>query len=691
MIPPSPHPDEPERLAILRRCHVLDTDAEPDFDGLVALAAAAARAPIALISLVDADRQWFKAHHGLDATETPRRISFCGHAILGEGDELIVPDARKDPRFADNPVVVGALQIVFYAGIPLRVGPRRLPLGTLCVIDHRPRQLEPQCLRQLHLLARQAELLFELRLRQRELEERLVETRRSEEQIQAVIGIMDGGLVVQRDDGSIISCNPAAERILGITADQMTGRSSLDPDWSATRGDGSPFPGPEHPAMVALRTGAPVRGVVMGVGTSAGARRWILINAQPTGRGSSGLPTGVVCSFTDITDLRAKEAELTRARDAAEAAARTKSEFLATMSHEIRTPMNGVIGLTEVLLGTELGAEQRELLGSIRHSGQALLEILNAVLDWSRIEAGRIEVECLPVEVNALVREVTTLLAPQATAKGVALDVRPLPALGGAMAMGDAGRIRQVLFNLIGNAIKFTSAGQVTVSVSVEPESGGCRVVIRDTGIGIAPDDLARLFQRFSQVDASTTRRFGGSGLGLAISRELIHAMGGSVAISSTPGEGTSLTVDLPAASAVSPVEDGPSTGRRAGMPPRSLRVLLAEDNLINRRVAVALLEREGHRVEVAFNGREAVRSHAGGSWDLVLMDVQMPEMDGLAATRAIRQTERQSGARPVRVVALTASAMPDQCAACLAAGMDEILTKPITSASLRAVLDRVA
>jgi len=440
--------------------------------------------------------------------------------------------------------------------------------------------------------------------------------------------------------------------------------------------------------------------VLVGALLHAGLRPQIYLPAQAveaTRLTSTAILIWAILAFTLIYESMNARAlrDLDEARADAHAASDAKGRFLANMSHEIRTPISGVIGTTELLLDTQLSAEQRELAGAALRSAHALLDIVNDVLDLSKIEAGKLAIETIDFAVDPVLDLVRDVFAVRAAEAGIELRIRRRPDVP-AWLRGDPVQLRHVLLNLVGNAVKFTPRGEVDVEVSSVPcPDGRCdvRFAVRDTGIGIPHDRIASLFDEFTQADGSTTRRFGGTGLGLTIARHLVALMGGSIEVTSRPGEGSTFSFRLP-------LEAGrPQTAQadaRLGADAANLalpeavsgRVLVVDDQPVNRTVVVRLLEKLGCTVDSAADGSEALAAVSKQEYDLVLMDCQMPVMDGFEATGQIR---RLGGAgQRVPIVALTANALAGDRERCLAAGMNDYLTKPIRRAQLETLVRRI-
>jgi PAS domain S-box-containing protein len=416
-----------------------------------------------------------------------------------------------------------------------------------------------------------------------------------------------------------------------------------------------------------------------------GSVRFVAASGQVE-RLRDGKIAGLFGVLQDVTSIKTAETDLREQKERAEEASRAKSDFLARMSHEIRTPMNGIIGFTTLVLDGELSAEQRRYVMLLRDAGRSLLAIINDILDFSKLEAGRIELERIPINLNALIDGALSIVRSDALPKGVALEVAQAADVP-PWVSGDPTRLRQTLLNLLTNALKFTEHGSVRVEVRPDADDPGLiRFEIADTGVGIAPEHRHLLFSDFSQLEPSTTRRYGGTGLGLAICKRLVEAMGGSIGVESTPGVGSTFwfTVALPAIAAPEP-----SAGDE---PPQSIgprRILVADDNGVNQLVVGNLLTRDGHEVVMVENGRQAVEALRNGSFDLVLMDMQMPVMDGIEATRAIRALPTPTGDVPI--VALTANAMAEQAERCRDAGMNAHLAKPVDRVLLRRAIARWA
>ena len=491
-------------------------------------------------------------------------------------------------------------------------------------------------------------------------------------------------LLVIRDSAfRIVKVNQAWETTLGYRIDELEGQpmlSFIHPDDVAA----------SHAEMRRMLVEREVKGRINRYRCRDGSYRHLEWRARREG----DLVYGV---GRDVTGRLVIETEMAAARVAAEAANKAKSDFLANMSHEIRTPLNGVIGVAAALAQCELSPPQREMVELILTSGATLERVVSDVLDFSKIEAGRLEIEVRPFDLHAELDGLLEMFRLHAEEKGLAFPVDYATGARGEF-LGDIVRIKQVLGNLVSNAIKFTTQGEVRVAIAIDEggDSQPCQLVleVRDTGIGFDGDAARKLFQRFSQADESITRRFGGTGLGLSICHAIVELMGGDIGVTSEPGHGSCfrVTLPLPRHQALEAYDrlDGPAPRPTSELEPgqadplHALRVLLAEDHVINQRVVELILAPVGAQLTIVENGAAAVEAFAAGAYDLVLMDMQMPVMDGLAATRAIRDFERTTPGRSrTPIVMLSANAMRQHSEDAKAAGADLHLAKPVTAASL--------
>ncbi|MES2570147.1 MAG: ATP-binding protein [Verrucomicrobiota bacterium] len=683
MIEPAIPPTEEERLKTLQALRILNSPSEERFDRITRIAAKLFDMPIAIITLVDTDRQWFKSIYGLPGKETPRSISFCGHAILGDST-FVVPNALADERFFDNPLVTGGPEIRFYAGRPIGTEDGN-KLGTLCVIDRKPRELSEAQLELLNDLA----MLAERELMAIQLQEALERIAESDLALREERQILDAFMqhspsvsFIKDSQGRNVFMNRCGEELFQVSAADLRGKR--DDEWLPAELAREIMVNDRH----VLATGQVSQFIEMLPMPNGERHKWLVFKF-PIVRDSGESFLGGV--GLDITVQKEHEEALHLAKEEAEKATRAKSQFLANMSHEVRTPLNGILGVNAMLLEAPLPPEQKHLAETVQFSAETLLSIVNDILEFSKIEAGHLHLDSEGFDLPDLLESIVDLHSARADQKGVALALRIDPATPKTV-HGDSGRLRQILNNLVSNAVKFSERGTVEIQAGAI-EADYVRFAVIDQGIGISEEAQGHVFDAFVQADNSTTRHFGGTGLGLSICRQLVELMGGEIGVESALGKGATFWFTIrfqPAAQTAlkEPVEEIDDSGVRLG--DRPLRVLLAEDNRVNRMVAIHQLITIGCEVESVENGEAALELLAHKEFDIVFMDCQMPIMDGYTATAEIRRRERDSK-RHTWIIAVTANAMNGERERCMEIGMDDYLSKPFRRDELLKLVRRIA
>lgn len=796
-------PNERERIARLKGLEILDSGPEGAFDELVAIAAAICEVPTALVSLIDDNRQWFKARLGFDKPSTPRKDAFCAEAILSDS-LLIIEDATKDPRFSSSPLVTEKPFVKFYAGAPL-ITDDKLVIGSLCILDYKPRTLSPAQQSALMALARQAVNQIELRKKLLSVKSTIDALGESERRFRLIADASPVLMWISDQAGNRTFSNAAWCEFTGLSREDSIGDSwagALHPDdrdsytqkWLSCSAHGGHFqrefrlrhasgtyrwvleqsiPLQSSAGRVeayvsscldlssrnaeeleyqsnearfrAVSEAAPL-GIF--VTDSAGNftytnHRFQLISGQkveeslgsgwlralpledrervskswydatrsvtpfaetyryqrPNGEiswcsvkaaaiNTTDTVSGWVGTVEDITELRRASEETLAAKQAAEAAMHAKSQFLANMSHEIRTPLTAIIGFAESLRDDlQESPQQLHTLDIILGNGKHLLDIINEILDLSKIDAGALKVEQSDISLVPLIEEVRMMFAPRISEKALSFSVKydwPLPE----RITTDSLRLKQVLINLLSNAIKFTEKGWIELRVSFSASPERLTFTIADSGIGIAPGNIPSLFKPFCQENESITRKYGGSGLGLSISQRLVHALGGEISVTSNVGEGSSFEFWiepnlLSKTELIRSLPAEPPEAQRAPLPTAfSGRVLFADDALDNRRLVHHLLEKVGIQAVLVEDGKQAIDAVLAEPFDLILLDVQMPNVDGLSAAR----TMRQAGVK-TPIVALSAGAMTTDVLKAVEAGCSMHLSKPFSKDSFHDML----
>ena len=676
---------EIERLKSLLTYNIIDTLKEEEFDKLAQLASIICETPIALISLIDDKRQWFKAKIGIEAEEMPKELTFCQYTI--EKDELWeVEDATKNELLKDNPNVTPENGLRFYAGLPLQCS-LGYNIGTLCVADLKPKKISDKEKIALQIISEQIMILLEAKKRndklihelkelvqQKELESQKIIEKSSEEIKMFYDSISNSNGIIEIDSlGMIINSNQLIVELLDITSNELMNQpisNFFDLELNETT----------------LSKLLDTKNHILKFNKNSNSDKWIQANIIKIENIEGGIEKLIlVCQ--DITNRIHGQQELENAKNVSDYLNKQKDQFIATVSHEIRTPINAILGFTDVLLEIEDDVNKVDYLSSVKTAGLGLLHIVNDILDISKIEAGMLQIDETPFQLNEVVNNVISTLKLKASEKNIKL----LYAIDSDVTnnlLGDKNRLNQILINIVGNAIKFTEKGKVELRIANQKTHNNSIFIefsIIDTGIGINQKKLQSIFDRFSQAEVSTSRKFGGTGLGLSISKELIDMQKGSISVQSSENVGTTFTFVIPYTinqSTTHFLVDKKEVELFASF---SKNILLCEDNELNQKLITTIFEKTNHKIHIANNGVEALELLKNKDFDIILMDLQMPKMDGYETTTIIRNELHLT----IPIIALTANSLIYEKERCMNMGMNDYLSKPFSKKDLFELLNK--
>lgn len=676
---------EISRLNALLSYNIIDTLKEKEFDKLAQLASIICETPIALISLIDNQRQWYKAKVGIDTDEIPLELTFCQYTI--EKDDLWeVEDASKHELLKDNPNVNAENGIRYYAGIPLQ-SDTGYNIGTLCVADTKPKRISEKEKIALKIISEQIMILLEAKknnesliaelrnlLKEKELESKKILEKNTLEIKMFYDSISNTNGIIEIDiNGKIINTNPLMKAILEIDDTLLIGNNIatfLDFEIS---NENIPYYLDHKNHTLEYKKDEELS-------------KWLQINFIKI-EGIDGTIEKLILICQDVTSRVLGQLELQNAKDVSDYLNQQKDQFIATVSHEIRTPINAILGFTDVLIEIEEDYKKMDFLTSIKTAGLGLLHIVNDILDISKIEAGMIQIDDTPFQLDEIISNVYSTLKLKASEKNLkflyAIDSDVEYQL-----IGDKNRLNQILINIVGNAIKFTEKGKIELRVSVEKtgiDECHLKFCIEDTGIGINEAKLKSIFDRFSQAEVSTTRKFGGTGLGLSISKELIELQLGNIDVKSKENEGTIFSFVIPYKINHNNILSFNKNNRAELLETPSKNILLCEDNELNQKLIKTIFEKTKHKIQTANNGIEALELLRNNTFDLILMDLQMPKMDGYETTTLIREDLQLN----IPIIALTANSLIYEKERCMGIGMNDYLSKPFSKNDLFDMLNR--